>query len=497
MTISTAVDLSAVARVIGIKTNFVNLRASNVVFLPQRIAVVGQGSTAAAYSTTKAQYTRANDVGAAYGYGSPLHQVAKQLLPNNGDGVGSIPVTFYPMVDAGGAAAAVGGVLPSGSTTGADTIEIQCSNVSTGVLAFASGLTVAQQVTALIAAVNAIVDMPVVASGTTSLVLTSKWKGASANDIKVEVMAGSGLGITYGITQPVGGSGNPDVSVALAQMGNVWETLVLNCLNISDTVSLGLINGIGEGRWGALVRKPFVAFTGNTIASVSSATAVSAARASDRVNAQLVSPGSTDLPCVVAARQLARIAVIANNNPARDYAGVAATGLVPGPDGSQWLYTERDQAVKGGSSTVEIEDGNVMLSDTVTFYAPANDPTPAYRYVCDIVKLQNIIFNISLIFATQEWNGAPLIPDEQPTVNPEAKKPKAARAAAAALLDSLGLNALISDPATAKKNILCAISDQNPKRLDLAMTVQLSGNSNIIAVDLDFGFYFGVQPIVG
>ena len=50
MALSTAVDLSAVARVVGIKTEFVNLRGGNVVNLPQRIAVFGQGSTHAPQS---------------------------------------------------------------------------------------------------------------------------------------------------------------------------------------------------------------------------------------------------------------------------------------------------------------------------------------------------------------------------------------------------------------------------------------------------------------
>ena len=64
------------------------------------------------------------------------------------------------------------------------------------------------------------------------------------------------------------------------------------------------------------------------------------------------------------------------------------------------------------------------------------------------------------------------------------------------MLDSLALNALISDPEAAKEATQAAINDQNPKRLDLVTTVQLSGNTNILSVDLDFGFYFGVQPLV-
>lgn len=499
MALSSAVDASAVARVVGIKTTFKDLRAGGILFLPQRIAVVGQGSTASTYSITKAQYMSAFAVGQAFGFGSPLHLAAKQLLPSNGDGVGTIPVTFYPLVDDGSGVAAAGTITPSGAATGAASFRVKVNNVLSEQFVVSAGDTVATITAAITAAMAAALDLPMTAAdGTTVVNLTSKWKGASANDLYVEVVATSedNSGISFAVVQPSGGLVNPDIAGALAQIGNVWETMLLNCLEIADTTSLDLYQTEGEGRWGALVRKPFVVFTGNTETTVASATTVSDARKSDRINAQLVAPGSNDLPCVVAARQLARIAVTANNNPPRDYGSLEATGLVPGADGDQWTYADRDSAIKKGSSTIEVKDGVVNLSDSVTFYHPDGDPIPAYRYVCDIVKLQNIIFNLDLIFAVPEWDGAPLIPDDQPTINRSAKKPKMAVAAVAAMLDSLALNAIISDPETAKANTQAAINDQNPKRLDVLTVVQLSGNTNIISVDLDFGFYFGVQPLV-
>lgn len=499
MPLSSAVDASAVARVVGIKSTFKDLRAGGILFLPQRIAVVGQGATASTYSTTKAQFTSAFAVGSTYGFGSPLHLAAKQLLPSNGDGVGTIPVTMYPLADDVSGVAAAGTITPSGAATGAGSFRVKINNILSEQFVVASGDSVAVMTAAITAAVAAALDLPMTAAdGTTVVNLTSKWKGASANDLYIEIVATSEnlTGITFAIVQPSGGLVNPSISAALAQIGNVWETLVLNCLEIADTTTLGLYNTEGEGRWGALVRKPFIVFTGNTATTVSAATAVSDARKTDRINAQLVAPGSNDLPLVVAARQLARIAVIANNNPPRDYGSLEATGLVPGTDGVQWTYADRDSAIKKGSSTIEVKDGVVNLSDTVTFYHPDGDPIPAYRYVCDIIKLMNIIFNLDLIFAVPEWDGAPLIPDNQPTINRDAKKPKSAVAAVCAMLDSLALNAIISDPETAKANTQAAINDTNPKRLDLVTVVQLSGNTNIISVDLDFGFYFGTTPLV-
>lgn len=499
MALSSAVDLSAVARVVGIKTTFKDLRAGGILFLPQRIAVIGQGSTASVYSTTKAQLTSAFAVGTAYGFGSPLHLAAQQLLPQNGDGVGTIPVTFYPLDDDASGVAAAGDITPSGTATGAAAFRVLINNIPSAQFAVASGDTVADICDAITAAITANVDMPMLATdSTTTVALAAKWKGASGNDLTVAIEATSedNSGITFAFTQPVGGLVNPDVQTALDQIGNVWESMLLNCLESADTTALDAIQTVGEGRWGALVRKPFVSFVGSTATTVAAATAVPDARKTDRVNAQLVAPGSDDLPLVVAARQLARIAVVANNNPPRDYGSQEATGLTAGADGDQWTYADRDQAVKAGSSTIEVKDGVVNVADTITFYHPDGDPIPGYRYVCDVVKLQNIIFNLDLIFATAEWDGAPLIPDDQPTVNRDAKKPKSAVAAVAAMLDSLALNALISDPETAKANTQAAINDQNPKRLDLVTVVQLSGNTNIISVDLDFGFYFGAQPLV-
>jgi phage tail sheath gpL-like len=271
--------------------------------------------------------------------------------------------------------------------------------------------------------------------------------------------------------------------------------MILNAMDIADTTTLDKFKVWGDGRWGELVRKPAIVFTGNTATTVTAATAVSSARTTDRVNSQLVAPGSADLPLIVAARQLARIARVANQNPPKMYTGQVADGLTPGADGDQWDFLQRDAAIKAGSSTIEVVDREIQISNVVTFYAPTGEPIPAYRFVVDIVKLQNVIFNLDLIFASDDWAGAPLIPDDQPTVNRDAKKPSMAVAEVAAVLDGLGLQAIISDPTTAKANTTAGIDSGNPKRLNVETTLQLAGNTNIINVTLNFGFFFGTATL--
>lgn len=587
-----SVDASAVASVLGITTSYEDMRAGGVLFLPQRVMVVAQGKTGASYPLTKWQATSAGAAGVRYGFGSPIHLALRELLPANSDGVGTIPVTVYPLNDHASGVAASGTFTPSGTASKSSAYRFRIAGYLSDQFVIAKGAIALNDV--LRAAGNAIAAVPympvtptytygvvtasalsgtgngtltglsvhsgsrpkpgayslecvtAVANGgvwkltdpdgvvvesaltqttgvgaatafsdkggldftitdgttdfgvgakftitvpATNMLLPVNWKGSSGNDVFVEVL-GESVGVTFTIVQPNGGLVNPDVTPAMNAVGNVWETMGLNCLNIEDATALDVIKNFGEGRWGELVHKPLVFFTGNTKAAVGDATAVSSQRRDDRVNAQLVAPGSVNLPFVVAARQLARIVKIANNNPPTGYQSQKATGIVPGDDGVQWDYLSRDIAVKAGSSTIEVVDSVVNIGDVVTFWRPTGEEPPAYRYVNDIVKLQNIIFNLSLIFAAPEWAAAPLVPDDQPVANGNARKPRSAKAAVNVLLGNLGLQAIISDPPTAKKATYAGIDSQNPKRLNVRVKVALSGNTNIKDVDLRFGFYF-------
>lgn len=586
------IDVTAVARVLGIGVRYEDFRSGSILNLPQRIGVIAQGASDSVYDTEKFQATSAAAVGARVGYGSPAHLAVREMLPVNGDGVGTIPIDVYPLQDDGSGVAAAGSITPSGTQTKAAAYRVRVNNILSKAFVVAAAATVSERCKLLYDAVTAVLEMPVkaeynygsvtsqaggdnagngtvtvlsapgqpspgvytlecitaVANGgvfrltgpdgavisnsvtmtpgsggatviavgglqftltdagndfevedtfaitvpATSVDLIAKWKGTSGNNLVVSV-DGESLGTTWTIVQPTGGLVNPDVQDGLDLVGTVWGTLFLNGMEIEDETALDAYQEFGEGRWGVLAKKPCMVFTGNTHTTVEAATAISSTRRDDRINSQLVSPGSSDLPFVVAARQLARIASMANNNPATGYAALRATGLTPGPDAVQWDYLKRDQAVKAGSSTIEVKDGQVVLGDIVTFYRPEGEEPPAYRDVVDIVKIMNFVFNLDIEFAKQEWAAAPLIPDGQPTNNPNARTPRSAKSRAAMIIDNAALAALISDPKRAKKLLTASINSQNPKRLDLAVKIQISGNTSIIDIDLAFGFFFGIQ----
>lgn len=497
-----AVDATAVARVVGIQAEFLDLRGGAAAFLPQHIAIVAQGSSAVEYPLTPFRITSSFQAGLRYGFGSPIHLIALQLFPPTGGGVGTIPVTVFPLVDDYDAGVpAAGSITPSATATVQATFRARIGGVLSAPFTVAVDDTVAIICDKMVAAINAVLEMPVTAAdGTTDVDLTAKWDGASGNDIVLEVLTEDGAvpseDVTFSFTPMASGAVDPDIDAALAQLGSTWYTLVISGFKSTNTTALDSFSAAGEGRWDQLVRKPFMAFSGTGEDDVNTAVTVPNARTLDRVNVQCVAPGSPNMPCVIAAAAVREIAKLANNNPPTDYGSRPLRGLVPGLDTEQWTYAQRDLAVKAGSSTVEVKGGLVHLSDTVTFYHPAGDPTPAFRFVVDVIKLWNVIYNLGLEFENPRWDGAPLIPDGQPTVNPNARTPKAAKAAVCAIIDGLALQAILSNPEAAKEATTATINSSNPKRLDIRTVVQLSGNTNIISTDLLFGFFFGTPPLV-
>lgn len=498
MAISTAVDLSAVARTMGIKTEYVNKGGAGVPWLPQRVVVVGQGNTASTYATTKRQVFSGFEAGDIYGFGSPIHLSVLQLLPPNGDGVGTVPVTVYPLDDDGSGVASAGDITPVvGSVTADTNFQVKINNILSEAFTVTSVDTVATICAKIETAVAATPELPMTAvDGTTVVDFTSKWKGASANDCYLEIEGPTDAGMTWTFTQPVNGATNPDVDDSLNQVGDVWESMFLNCMEYTDTTTLGKFSTFGEGRWDPLVYKPMVAFVGSNEATLATVTAVTDARKTDRTNAVVNAPGSHDLPFVIAARAMARIAKVANNTPMKDFAYNKMDGIVPGLDSEQWVYSQRDTAVKAGAGTTEVIDNVVNISDTITMYHPTGEQVPGYRFVSDIVKLQQFIFNLNVIFNNTNWQSKALVPDEQILTTREAVKPKMAKAEVAALVDALAGEAILSDPDTIKATIEAGINGINPKRLDLAVTILLSGTTNIISIDNNYGFYFGTPAAV-
>jgi len=593
----TGIDQSAVASVLGVSAEFVDLRSGSILYLPQRLAICAQGETAVSFSTDKWTATGVAATGTKYGFRSQIYHMLRSLLPANGDGVGTIPIDILPLEDDDDAVAATGTVTLSGTVTEAGAYRLRVSGILSKEFVLPEGALTGAALYAALRDMGAkcteAIDLPATVSYTygsvtasalvgtgngtitalsvnvgstpkpgawtlkvntavtnggvwtltdpdgvvisttvtqtvgvgavtvfdnvggldftitdgttdfalnetftitvpaTNMKLVSAWKGVSANDLYIEVIGDTTLGATFAIVQPTGGLVNPEVDAALDKVGSVWNTMLINGLNIEDEVALDAYQTFGEARWAPTVRRPLVVFTGNTELDVEDATAICSTRRDDRVNAQLVAPGSVNLPCVVAARQAGLIARQANSNPPTSYQKTQATGIIAGADELQWDATTRDAAVKLGSSTVEVADEIVRISDVVTFYRPVGEEPPGFRKVVHIVRISNAIFNTDIEFAKKEWAAAPVIADEDATTNDKAKQPKMFKAKMNQILENLGDAAIIKNVTAAKKLTTAVVNAQNPDRVDLRARFPLSSNADIINVDLEFGFFGG------
>lgn len=497
MTVSTAYPSNRVARGVAIKESYdPNIGAAGTRFRPVRIGVVGQGEAGVTYSFDKRQVFSAYEAGSVYGFKSPIYGVCAELFQQGSD-VGDIPVDIYPLDQpASEGVKASGSITPTGTWSRVETYQVKVNNILSDEFTTASGETVATFIDKMVAAVNAVIGMPGTAiDGTTVFTFDAGWEGASGNDasggIHLEMVSPDDPDFTFVIVQPASGAGTVATSSALTLLdSDVWTSHVINCLEPTNSTALTAFDALGESRRLPETRKSMVVLTG-TNSSMATAYAITDALKAGRVNVFCPNPQSNDLQFRIAAAWCREIAKIDNSDPAMDYCGAKLKGLTVGTVATEWKSSLRQTALLKGLSTVEVIDGIVCISDTVTTYHPSGEEPPGYRYVCDIAKVATMVYNTDLIFNSPQWSGKPLIPNNQASRNPNAKKPKMALAQIFLMLSNAADDAIISDLEYAKANTpMPTIDSTNAKRLNVKVVFKLSGNANVISIDLAYGFYY-------
>ena len=481
---------SAVSRVVGVDVEYKNFNVGNAAMLPQRLAVFGVGNDDADYSLDKYEAGgSATVIGDRYGYGSPLHLMALIFFPIAGPSA-TFPITFYPMKKEANAISAEASITVTG-TAGANGSGIVYIGGIGSEFPIKKGDLPAAIVASIKAAINGNKNSPAFADiDGNNVTLTSKWSGESSNMISLEVQCEI-KGVVFAITDFEGGALDPDITPAFQKIGTVWETQILDSFTYKKIANLDKYQEFGEGRWASLEKKPLLVAHGCTD-NLETRTAITDPRKNDYINYLIVSVGSRELPFVVAAKGLVKdILTTANNNPAQGYKGLL-TGLHCGDDSVQENYQQRDASVKKGSST-NIKNGSVAeLNDIVTFWHPESEGMfPSRRYVVNIVKLQNIVFNVRLIMEADDLKGAPLVSDNQPTRNPAAISPKVIKTYFMNLADSLAMEAILAESEFTKKNLTVTLDTANPNRLNNKFPSKLSGNVEITDTLIQFGFLLG------
>lgn len=502
-----AVGTERIAKIVGYTLTGGNFQESSP-NLPQSIAIIGEANDAnqSGLSTDPQQILNSQKAGELYGYGSPIHMASRILFPNSGDGVGGIPVFVYPQAAAGGAAAKVIEITPTGTATanGTHTVKIAGRGTLDGAsydINIVSGDTSAEISQKIEDAIQAALSCPMSCSSTDyEATLTSKWKGLTADSLTVEVDTNDNdLGISYAVNSTQSGSGTPSVTTSLEKFGTRWNTIVLNTYGMVTSVLTALesyngkpsINGsIPTGRFTGTVFKPFVALAGS-VADNDSAT--TDARKGELTNVVCPAPLSKAHPLEAAANACVLLARQAQDNPHLDISGQAYLDM-PTPEdgdiGTMSAYNNRDAYVKKGNSCVELKAGQYVVTDFVTTYHPDGEVPPQWRYVRSLVQDMNVRYGYFLLENTNVVDHA-IADDSDSTVAARVIKPKKWKAILFSYADDLSLRGIITQPEFMKESIRVSISTTNPDRLETFFRYKRSGFTRIASTEGQAGFNFG------
>jgi phage tail sheath gpL-like len=499
---STAVPLQWVSRIVGYLLTKGSFQATSP-NLPQSIAVFGEANddNQSGLDLTPTSFTSAQAIGLKYGFGSPLHIMARILFPNNGGGVSGIPVTVYPQAKAVGATPKTFTISPSGVATASGThyINIAGREGLDGqfyAINIAQGDTASDIVSKIYDTVNGVLGCPMICTDTEYVAtLQSKWSGATADKLSVSIdTQGNSLGISYEITATSTASGTPDITSQL-NFGNVWNTIVVNPYDTNTTVMAALenYNGIPDpvnptGRYVGIIMQPFIAITGNTDDDPSYLTS---GRNNQVTIAIAPAPNSLGLPMEASANATVLFANLSQNTPELDIGGLSYPDMpTPISAGSMQDATNRNSIVQNGSSTANVINGVYVIQDFVTTYNPVGENPPQYRYARNLM----LDFNVRYSYYLKEQLyviGSVIANDDDVVKSSKVIKPKTWKSAVADLADDLVSRGLLVDAAFMKAGIVVNISTTNPDRLETFFPYKRSGVARIAATTAQAGFNFG------
>lgn len=392
----------------------VNNSQANSAVQNQRALIIGQiTSSGNATPNVPVICSGLNDAIAKGGPGSMLARMVGKYRENDATG----ELWVLPLSDAGGAVAAIGSFdfTAAATTAGVLSLYIGGRLVSLPVL---TTQTTAQLATALVAAINAIPSMPVIAtvdgSSTHKVDLTAKNAGAEGNDIDVRLnyrgVAGGEVtppGLTYTIVQVgigTAGATNPTLTTALANcLDKPFDFVVLP---YTDTTSLDAIKAFlndTTGRW-SFNRQVY----GHALTALRGTVGALTTAGLARNDQHTTIMGFNDSPNPNdewAAAVFATGAVALRADPGRPLQTLAVQGLLPPPLQSRFQESDRNALLHSGISTFTVApDGTIALENVITTYQLNASGQPDNSYL-EIETLFQLMWNLRdlAVFVTSTY----------------------------------------------------------------------------------------------
>lgn len=239
---------------------------ANTGSIRQMIMVWGQRlSTGTVAEATPVIVTRPEQGEEFFGRGSQLSHTINYLFKTNP----TVLVMAIALDDLPAGVAATGNIAFTGSASTSGTLEVSVADemVRVGVAVNDTQDAIA---TAVAAAITAETDFPVTAQvdgGNTNQVnLTARHKGEYANDFTIDVRFSAVTQPTAPVVTPTqmsGGTGNPDITAAIAAMGDEWYNWLI--CPWTDAANMALLEAELVSRFGPtrqIGARAFIAYRG-------------------------------------------------------------------------------------------------------------------------------------------------------------------------------------------------------------------------------------------
>lgn len=480
-------NIPSALRLPGVYIEFDNSLAGNaslahkVLFIGQRLAA---GSVAEGVPTRVTSEALAEEY---FGRGSMLAEMLKA-----GKAIDPFMDAWAIALDDDAAGVAADGTITvTGPATGAGALTLYIGGTKVAV-AVANGDSQDAIATAVAAAINADTSLPVTAvvNGviTNQVDLTARNKGEAGNDIDLRAnyygeKTPAGVTVTFGAM--ANGATNPDITTAIAAMGNEWYNWIV--MPYTDTANLVALEIELDDRWGPMRQigaRAFTALRGNHAAAL--------AHGDARNNPHVTCMGTNMAPqppyiwaavnAMVAAGKLA-------NDPARPLQTLKLAGIMAPAIELRWTDSERNLLLWDGISTYTVgSDGSVYIERQITMYQEnaAGLPDDSYLNINTPETLERIRFEQRALFGLKYPRHKLAEDDARIGAGQPVMQPKLAKTELLALYRTQEEKGWVQDYDGYKASLVTEINDGNPDRLDIQDSPKLVSGLRTIASQTQF-----------
>lgn len=505
MAITKGLDVSAIASATSVivkqrnQQNAANLR-------PELIVCIGQAQTDSKAKTNELVLASGNadDIGTIYGFGSPLHRMAKKLFPKAGNGskvdtyfiainepknavaeVKTLTITvekilkslngYFVLNDLTFEAAAdvVGKIAtefhnnPAKDVRGVDLNSYEKTLIP---FTFVKGATAEDCYNVLKETLEEYLELPfTLAINEGKLVFTAKWKGSdSVFDFAFVDEEGNEIDESvYGCSFEIK---RTTESAGVGTYGDDVLGLLNEELGVTRVISQYATTTVLDE-----LKEKFEAWRSDGLIAqyVTCYSSIQAPESEDVA-------GTWDVASLIATGTARR----------EDAINVQIVGDVGNL--RPLIYRERNRLLKAGySNIVRKSDGSYRLMDLATFYHPIGKTNPLFRFDRDVTVVGNIAYDLMATFRdSDEWKSVILIGKNDITTNPAARTLDDVKAAVNTRISLLGLACFIANYAEAQKNTQVEIDSSNPNRVNINPMFDITGVGRIFDIVNFIGFNF-------